>query len=106
MNLLLNSFDAVNERGTIEINTIRKTDSIIIEISDDGEGIAAENIERIFDPFFTTKDVGTGTGLGLSVCMNIIESYNGRISVESIPNFKTQFRLTLPIRNGNENTNN
>jgi signal transduction histidine kinase len=54
-----------------------------IEVEDDGPGIPQEKHEDIFLPFFTTKDVGTGTGLGLSVCRGIVESAGGKIFVDA-----------------------
>lgn len=68
MNLLVNAAHAINaERGTITITTGTEGNQVWIEIQDNGEGIAKENLGRIFDPFFTTKPVGKGTGLGLSL---------------------------------------
>ena len=68
-----------------------------MEIRDNGSGIAPEDVKKIFDPFFTTKDVGTGTGLGLSVCMGIIESHGGRIEVQSTQKIETIFKIILPV---------
>ena len=106
MNLLLNSFDAVASGGKIEISTsLNNEQNIIIKIKDNGEGIEKENLKKIFDPFFTTKDPGIGTGLGLAVCQNIIESYGGKIEVTSITE-ETIFRVILPVKEKDENTNN
>jgi len=67
-----------------------------IEISDTGPGIPPEIQQRIFEPFFTTKPVGEGTGLGLSLCRNIIEEHEGAIAVESAPETGATFRIDLP----------
>lgn len=102
MNLILNSYDAIDRHGSITITTgYDDADHLFMEINDNGAGISQENIKKIFDPFFTTKDVGTGTGLGLSVCMGIIESHGGRIEVRSIQNVETVFRIILPIEHEN-----
>ncbi len=97
MNLILNSYDAITANGQITISTLQtNASSILITIRDNGEGIAADDLKKIFDPFFTTKDVGTGTGLGLSVCLGIIEAHGGTITVQSAPNVETVFTITLP----------
>ncbi len=72
---------------------------VFIEISDNGCGVGEENKKMLFDPFFTTKDVGEGTGLGLSVCHNIIEKHNGSIEVDSTEGQGTTFKIKLPIKN-------
>ena len=98
MNLLLNSMDAVTEQGNIEISSGRRDDKhIFVTISDDGEGIAEEDLQRIFDPFYTTKDPGKGTGLGLSVSLKIVESYGGLINVERKPERGVNFTIELPV---------
>jgi two-component system, NtrC family, sensor kinase len=71
-----------------------------IEIRDNGEGIASENLERIFDPFFTTKQPGQGTGLGLAICARIIDSFGGRITVESAKDRGSLFTVWLPTNTG------
>ncbi len=100
LNLLLNAAHAIPE-GDVERQSIRVvtfTDEqgrCVVEVSDTGHGIAAENLKRVFDPFFTTKQ-GTGTGLGLSICQNIVTAMGGRISVESVAGRGSTFRVTLP----------
>ena len=69
----------------------------VVQISDDGHGIAPENLKRIFDPFFTTKPVGEGTGLGLSVTYSIVERHRGTITVESAPGLGTTFIVSIPV---------
>jgi two-component system, NtrC family, sensor kinase len=102
LNLIVNGAQAIPP-GDVERNEIRVTarvsapDRVTVDVRDTGCGIPAENLERIFDPFFTTKPVGEGTGLGLAVCLNIIESLGGTITVDSQPGKGTTFHLTLPL---------
>jgi len=67
-----------------------------LRVTDTGDGISPEIIERIFDPYFTTKDVGKGTGLGLSVVHGIVNAHHGRISVESKTEKGTAFKILFP----------
>ncbi len=67
-----------------------------IELRDTGEGIAPDQLDKIFDPFFTTKEPGKGTGLGLAICARIIDSFNGRITVQSTTGKGTIFSIWLP----------
>jgi signal transduction histidine kinase len=67
-----------------------------LSVADNGSGIVPENLERIFDPFFTTKEPGKGTGLGLTVCQRIIESFGGKIVVESVEGEGSRVTLMLP----------
>ena len=96
MNIILNALDAVNEKGKIEISTRKENKKIIVEITDDGEGIGKEDIEKIFDPFYTTKEPGKGTGLGLSVSLGIIDNFGGTIEVESKKGNGAIFKIILP----------
>ena len=67
-----------------------------ITVSDNGPGISPEIIDNIFDPYFTTKDVGRGTGMGLALAHGIVESYGGRITVDSRPGRGSVFAVYLP----------
>ena len=96
-NLILNARDAMNMGGTITLMTSSDIDgSVIVEVSDTGEGIPAENLKKVFDPFFTTKEVGNGTGLGLAVSYGIVQEHAGSIEAQSTPGRGTTFRITLP----------
>ncbi|MFH0733219.1 MAG: ATP-binding protein [bacterium] len=106
MNLILNSSDAIEKQGYIKIYTYVLDKNVCMEIKDNGSGISPQNIKKIFDPFYTTKDIGTGTGLGLSVCLGIIESHGGSITVNSVPKGDTSFIVFLPAENENEIINN
>jgi signal transduction histidine kinase len=102
LNLIINAAHAIPP-GQVEQNEIRLVarqgpdDRVLVEVSDSGCGIPAENLERIFKPFFTTKPVGVGSGLGLSVCQRIIAMHGGDITVESQPGRGTTFRISLPV---------
>lgn len=99
MNILVNAAHAIEERGTITIETGKnEKDQVWIKISDTGKGIAPENLRRIFEPFFTTKPIGQGTGLGMSLSYGIIEKHSGSIDVESEINKGTIFTISLPVR--------
>jgi CheY-like chemotaxis protein len=68
----------------------------IVEVTDNGLGIADDVRSRIFDPFFTTKPVGLGLGLGLSICHGIVSAHGGTISVDSARGRGSTFRVVLP----------
>jgi len=116
LNLLLNSIDAIEEkrdnlkdlnfRGEIYIRAMKQDDHVLIEVRDNGCGIKEEHLDKIFNPFFTTKKE-KGSGLGLYICYNIINSHGGKIKVESSPNVGTTFIIILPqnlfsVRNKNK----
>lgn len=106
INLVLNAVHAMDGRGrlTIRAENDYERREVCIAISDTGEGIAADKIDKIFDPFYTTKQVGKGTGLGLSVSHGIIENHGGRIQVESREGEGTTFYIFLPMpENEDEN---
>jgi len=67
----------------------------VLEVSDTGQGIADEDLQRIFDPFFTTKE--RGTGLGLAIVHRIVEAHSGHLSVRSQVGRGTTFRVVLPV---------
>lgn len=98
INMIINAAEAMDEAGELNLGTRFKQEEDLfeIEISDTGQGIPEENIDKLFDPFFTTKDVGQGTGLGLAISYGIIKEHKGSISVESEINKGTTFRITLP----------
>lgn len=101
LNLLINAAQAMPEEGVdknlIIVRTYTDSDGwAIIEVIDNGTGIAPENRGHIFDPFFTTKGVAEGTGLGLSICRNIIQDAGGSIDAESEVDRGTTFRVKLP----------
>ncbi len=112
MNIIDNAIAAIEERKvsnqylipahwqpTIWIHTeIIDHELVRVAIRDNGTGIQPELQDKVFDPFFTTKDVGKGTGLGLTVCHQIVEKHQGKIEVISEPGAGTTFWVTLPIK--------
>ncbi len=101
-NLALNAADAINEtekEGDLTFLTRfdEKKQEIIIEVTDTGTGIKAEDLDKIFDPFFTTKMIGKGTGLGLAVTFGVIKRHDGWIKVKSKPGEGSTFTIGLPV---------
>lgn len=98
-NILGNAFDAVGKKpdGTVAITARvdRPRSLLILEVTDNGVGIPAENLNRIMDPFFSTKQ--GGTGLGLAVAGRIIELHHGKIDFSSQPGLGTTVRIELPV---------
>ncbi|CAM4445117.1 sensor histidine kinase [Paenibacillus typhae] len=98
LNILKNSIDAFTAcsgRIDVTITTHDETDEIILVFADNGSGISKDRLNRIFDPFFTTKQ--KGTGIGLSICKQLIEMYGGQIQVNSELNVGTSVKVSLPL---------
>jgi signal transduction histidine kinase len=106
VNLLNNAFDAVRDRrrkdpsfrdGVVTVRTSRGDQWIEVCVTDNGVGVPAAIRDRIFEPFFTTKSGKEGTGLGLSLCYEImVQGHRGRLAVESTPGEGTTFVASLP----------
>ena len=94
--LLVNALDAMENRGSIAVQTGTAAGSAWITISDTGPGIAPENIRRIFHPFFSTKTDRGGTGLGLSIAHRIITNHSGSLTVTSEQGHGAVFTVVLP----------
>lgn len=97
LNILKNSIDSFTAfRGRIDITVsiATETNEIILIFKDNGEGIPLDKLNRIFDPFFTTKQ--KGTGIGLSICKQLIEMYGGQIKVDSEVQVGTSVMVILP----------
>jgi PAS domain S-box-containing protein len=99
LNLTLNALDAMQAGGRITIRTSCGPGQFVIEFGDTGAGIPGEYIQRIFDPFFTTKKSHEkrGTGLGLTICYNIICQHGGDLRVSSRVGEGTTFTIFLPL---------
>jgi signal transduction histidine kinase len=99
-NLVKNAIQAIpeqQENKAVAVTIKKESNNVIITVADNGMGIATEDFNRIFEPKFTTKS--SGMGLGLSIIKNIIENYNGTITVESRKGKGTTFTVSLPIIN-------
>jgi signal transduction histidine kinase len=100
INIITNSIHALREIESskeIDLNSYLNGQQIIVEISDNGSGVEAENINKIFDPFFTTKPVGEGMGMGLAMCYGIITKYQGNLEYLMPSNgIGARFRITIP----------
>jgi len=97
LNLINNAGDAIVEAGTITISTDSDTRRVRLTVTDTGRGMSSEQAKKIFDPFYTTKEIGEGTGLGLSVSLNIVKSMGGSVDVQSIPGVGSSFTISFPI---------
>jgi signal transduction histidine kinase/ligand-binding sensor domain-containing protein len=99
LNLLTNAIQAIGDAGTITITTSVHGSQFTIVIQDTGPGIKEDVLTKIFDPFFTTKEPGKGTGLGLFICYQIIQEYNGTIEIMSEAGVGTTASISLPVTN-------
>jgi PAS domain S-box-containing protein len=108
VNLLVNAKDAVLEKKSlgeeyegmkIEIRSFKSDNSIIVEVEDNGIGIRDDDISNVILPFYTTKCEGKGTGLGLTICYQIIKEMNGVIEIISSRSTGTKIRITIDCKN-------
>ena len=96
LNLLLNALQAIDQKGKVTVTVEHQGTNAIVEVADNGRGIAPEHLPNIFRPFYTTK--GDGTGLGLSLARRIVEDHQGRIDVTSAVGKGTTFAVVLPLQ--------
>jgi len=111
INLTVNARDAMPEGGALAIHVTKTTlaagdplladglqvgNYVRIEVTDNGKGVAAENLERVFEPFFTTKPLGAGTGLGLSMVYGFVKQSRGHAAISSEAGSGTTVTLHLP----------
>jgi signal transduction histidine kinase len=97
LNIINNAVYVMPDGGSLSIRTRRVDGGVAVDFEDTGPGIAPEHRDRIFDPFFTTKPEVSGTGLGLSVSLGIVQSHGGRLDVVSELGRGSTFTVTLPI---------
>jgi two-component system NtrC family sensor kinase len=96
--MLVNASEAALENGEIQIKTKNPDqDTINFEITDNGLGIAAEDIPHIFEPFFSTKQDASGIGLGLAIVHGIVQNHKGKIQVKSELGNGTTISVTIPL---------
>src|SRR5436189_25529 len=99
LNLFTNAAHALSATardGVLTVRTAASEEGVSIVVEDNGPGIPPEHLRQVFDPFFTTKPVGEGTGLGLSLCIGIIEAHHGRMTVENVLTSGARFTIWLP----------
>lgn len=102
LNLLVNAVQALGPGGTVRLGVRRESAaSVLIEVRDDGPGIPEQNLDKIFNPFFTTKPPGQGTGLGLSVCLGIVDRLGGTLGAANGPKGGAVFTVRLPVQTTN-----
>jgi signal transduction histidine kinase len=96
VNLLMNACDACAAGGHVDARARAGSDGVVLEVADDGSGIAAEHLPSVLDPFFTTKKRGQGTGLGLTIAADIVKNHGGSLAIDSAPGRGTTVRLVWP----------
>ena len=100
LNLFNNAAQAIpaDKKGELRIVSYLMDNTVVVSVTDNGNGIKEDSLNRIFEPFFTTKKAGEGTGLGLAIATQIIEQHGGSIKVTSNIGQGTTFTLCLPIQ--------
>lgn len=107
LNLITNAFYVVkkkkeeNPKGyepTVSVSTEKLGNMVLIKVSDNGNGVPKEVLDKIFQPFFTTKPSGEGTGLGLSLSYDIVKVHGGELTVETKQGEGTTFTISLPMK--------
>jgi signal transduction histidine kinase len=97
INILKNATEALEPRGgSIAIEVRKRERGVLVEVQDDGPGIDPTIVNRLFEPFFSTKPAGRGSGLGLSICRQVVEEHGGHIAVSSDVGRGARFAVWLP----------
>lgn len=99
VNLVQNAFDVVagSSNPRVDVSCRVENGHLIIDVSDNGAGIAAENMDRIFEPFFTTKPIGKGTGLGLYISYGMIRENGGELTAVNREGGGATFTISIPF---------
>jgi len=98
LNILINAMQAMPEGGDISVEAVAVDSKVMVTVEDNGEGISDDKLEKIWEPFFTTKEKGTGLGLG--IVKNIIESHGGHIRIENRLTGGARVTVSLPVEQG------
>lgn len=98
INLLDNAFKFTNENGIVRLSVIKESDQLILEVEDNGIGIPEEDLPNIVEKFYKGKHSKSHSGIGLSICDEIVKLHDGKISFESEVNKGTMIKVSLPIR--------
>lgn len=96
VNILINAVEAITKSGAINILTKQLSNSILIQIEDNGKGMSSSELDSVFMPYYTTK--ASGTGLGMFLVKRILEQYNGSIEIESSCGIGTKITIIIPIK--------
>jgi signal transduction histidine kinase len=98
INLIVNASQAMpdDRKGLIIVKTSVADGHVVVDVKDNGQGMAEKTMKQIFDPFFTTKRARGGTGLGLAISYKIVQEHGGRISVTSKPGEGSTFTIRIP----------
>ncbi|MCM3748683.1 ATP-binding protein [Paenibacillus pasadenensis] len=102
LNLARNGMEAMGDKGILKLATSVGDGNLELRVEDTGEGISADKLARLFEPFYTTK--ARGTGLGLPLCLSIVERHNGRIDVQTAQGEGTVFKVIFNLPEAREST--
>jgi len=96
-NLLANAFKYAGKPAKVNLKVLNKVDDIVISVSNNGKGIAQNELAHLFDRFYQARgnEMGSGTGIGLALVKTYVEMHNGEVNVQSTPNINTEFTLTF-----------